>query len=197
VLEVRVSLKPFYRVEGFNPGVLFNDIVGVTLPEDGKITKILVEAYGTQANYILTKPLHASQKVHRKNKNGIVFSYHLIPNFEFESKILTYADHVKVLKPLDIRNRVAARLIAAAMSYADDMEGNKKKQDIRKKKKGDGSTSEKKSLKEKKPIKSAKEKNPALLKKKTKKSSKANVKTVLKKGGPSKDKKKKKNKKKK
>ncbi len=137
IREIRKSLKSFERVQQFNPGVYFNDIVGVTLPENGKVTRILIKAFGKQAKYIETKPLHKSQRVHKRKKNSIVFAYDLIPNFELESKILAYANLVKVIKPIDLRDKIAARLIAAAIGYAEQLEPKrKKKKKVSGKKKG-------------------------------------------------------------
>jgi predicted DNA-binding transcriptional regulator YafY len=127
IQEVRKSLRSYERVKEFDPDVLFNDIVGVTLPENGKVTRILMEAFGKQAKYIETKPIHTSQRIQKVKKNSIVFSYDLIPNFELESKILAYADLVEVLKPLSLRNRIAARLIAASIGYAERLNKEEEK----------------------------------------------------------------------
>jgi len=160
IQEVRKSLKSFERVKKFDPSVLFNDIVGVTLPEKGKVTRILMEAYGNQAKYIETKPLHKSQRVHKVTNKSIVFSYDLIPNFELESKILAYADLVRIIKPRDLRDRIAARLVAAALGYAEEFNETDSKPKMKKGKKSaskkklspvtDKKKKEKKGLKKKK-----------------------------------------------
>jgi len=155
IREVRKSLNSFERVKQFDPDVLFNDIVGVTLPENEEVTRILLEAFDKQAQYIDTKPIHKSQGIHKKKKNSIIFSYELIPNFELESKILAYGDLVRVLEPRDLRDRIAARLIAAAIGYADNINEKKMKKGTKvskneknkksnlKKKKGEGNKKKK------------------------------------------------------
>ncbi|RLD17625.1 MAG: hypothetical protein DRI69_11910 [Bacteroidetes bacterium] len=155
IQEVRKSLKSFERVKQFDPDVLFNNIVGVTLPEKGKVTHILMEAFGNQAKYIQTKPMHKSQHIHKEKKNSIIFSYHLIPNFELESKILAYADLVKVIQPIDLRDKIAARLIAAAIGYAEQLnepviKKNKMKKDKKSNKEKKEKRDKKNSLKKKK-----------------------------------------------
>ena len=115
--EVKVSRKKFHASDKFDPGIYFNDIVGVSIPPEEQLTTIVLEVFGKQAKYIKTKPLHPSQKVKKEKKNGTVFTYKVIPNFELESRILSYGEHIRVVKPESLRKRIAKRLKAASKQY--------------------------------------------------------------------------------
>lgn len=84
----------------------FEDIIGVTKPEDEKPVKIVLHFSPEQAPYVTTKPLHGSQKQVSKDENGISISIEVIPNFELEKLILSFGDRVKVLEPAVIREQI-------------------------------------------------------------------------------------------
>lgn len=62
------------------------------------------------APYVITKPLHSSQKVEEERPDGIVISIHVIPNFELEKEILSFGDRMIVLSPEKLRLQIGARL---------------------------------------------------------------------------------------
>jgi predicted DNA-binding transcriptional regulator YafY len=77
----------------------FEDIIGVTKPQDAELVKIDLLFNNDQAPYILTKPIHGSQKNKSHNENGLHVSIEVIPNHELEKLILSFGDKVKVLGP--------------------------------------------------------------------------------------------------
>jgi hypothetical protein len=60
---------------------------------------ILVHDFQT-APYILSKPLHGSQKVKSKDAKGLVIGIEVIPNYELESWILAFGEKVDQSKKL-------------------------------------------------------------------------------------------------
>lgn len=87
----------------------FSEIVGVSLsPEGHKETVVLKASYPT-AEYIASKPMHHSQKIIERNKEGITFELYLIPNFELETIILSYADGCEIIAPLSLRQKIRDR----------------------------------------------------------------------------------------
>lgn len=101
-----------------NPETYFQDIVGVTVPENINKEIIQIRVSKEQAPYILSKPLHHSQKVIAKLENEtIVISVELIPNYEFESLILSYGETIKVISPEILVERLKERLIKASNQY--------------------------------------------------------------------------------
>ena len=69
------------------------------------------------APYVLTKPLHHSQKVVSESENGVEISIKVKLNFELEREILGFGDGVKVLAPEGLKNRIAMILKNASSKY--------------------------------------------------------------------------------
>lgn len=87
----------------------FKDIVGVSLCFNVPCQHIVIKAYSAIAPYIETKPIHHSQRVVERHKEYTMFSLDLIPNYEFETLMITYSDNCKVLQPLSLREKLSVR----------------------------------------------------------------------------------------
>lgn len=95
----------------------FKDIIGVTL-ETGKIpVEIIASITSSQAPYIITKPIHDSQKVIEENENEITISLRIIPNYEFYSTILSFGSSIKIVSPEFVREEVYNILKIAYRNY--------------------------------------------------------------------------------
>lgn len=90
---------------GFKADEYYADVIGVSVI-DKKPVEIHVAFSHFQAQYVLTQPLHRTQEMVSESEEKIIFSYKLIPNFEFISQILGWGDEVEVLKPVSIRNQL-------------------------------------------------------------------------------------------
>lgn len=88
----------------------FEDIIGVTLPENQEVLKIEFIASENLAPYIMTKPIHESQSPLRKDEEGYRFFIKVIPNRELESVILGFGEGIQVVKPLEFKNRIVERI---------------------------------------------------------------------------------------
>ena len=80
----------------------FEDIIGVTRPPEGKLTTIEMKFTSEESPYILTKPLHGSQKKKKVEEDGVTITIEIIPNVEFEKMILSFGEKVKIVKPKKI-----------------------------------------------------------------------------------------------
>lgn len=87
----------------------FEDIIGVTMPEKGKVTKIELLFNNNEAPYILTKPIHGSQKKIQHDEKGLLISIEVIPNIELEKLLLSFGENLEVVKPAIVRNKIAKR----------------------------------------------------------------------------------------
>lgn len=95
----------------------FYDIVGVTKPNEGIVEKILLKFSHEQAPYIITKPLHPSQRI-KNCETGMEVRVALIINFEFERLLLSFGERVEVIEPPHLRNKIAGILQTAAEHYS-------------------------------------------------------------------------------
>lgn len=87
----------------------FKDIVGVSLKFKEPCQHIVFKAYHPTSSYIETKPIHHSQRVVERHEEYTIFSLDLIPTYEFETIMLTYADKCEILEPLDLREKIKRR----------------------------------------------------------------------------------------
>ena len=71
-----------------------------------------------QAPYVITKPLHGTQKVVGKEKDGsILITIEVVPNQELERVILGFGQHMQVIEPRLLRHRMKKELQVAALQY--------------------------------------------------------------------------------
>ena len=95
----------------------FYDIVGVTMPEGVELQEISLWFSPGVAPYVITKPLHPSQK-HKNEPTGLEVTITVKPNIELERLLLSYGDQVKVLSPQDFKERIVKKLQAAVRLYS-------------------------------------------------------------------------------
>lgn len=94
----------------------FYDIVGVTRSQGAELQKIVLSFNSEVAPYIITKPLHPSQK-HKNGPTGIEVRIKVIPNYELERLILSFGEQVQVVSPQDFKERISHRIKLADGLY--------------------------------------------------------------------------------
>ena len=111
-----ITLK-FIKNKSINFNEYFEDIIGVTMPDKGKLVKIELLFTNEEAPYVLTKPIHGSQKKKKHDENGLILTIEVIPNIEFEKLILSFGDKVKVVSPKKIADLFKSKYISATKLY--------------------------------------------------------------------------------
>ena len=111
-----ITLK-YIKNKSINFNEYFEDIIGVTMPDKGKLVKIELLFTNEEAPYVLTKPIHGSQKKKKHDENGLTLTIEVIPNIEFEKLILSFGDKVKVIGPKKISDLFKSKYIRAAKLY--------------------------------------------------------------------------------
>lgn len=98
----------------------FDDIIGVTKYLDREPVTIGLLVYPDEAPYVLTKPVHDSQKVVERRADGsVVVEIRVRTNYELERVILGFGEHVVVLYPQEVRDRISERIHKADSLYHD------------------------------------------------------------------------------
>ena len=87
----------------------FSSIYGVSKPFDQNEEEIHLLFSKRQAPYIITKPIHETQK-HYEVEEGLLVKIKVIPNFELEQLILSFGEGVKVLEPDSLKKRILNRV---------------------------------------------------------------------------------------
>jgi predicted DNA-binding transcriptional regulator YafY len=95
----------------------FSEIIGVTKPIDASEEIVELEFSKKLAPYIITKPLHQSQKNY-PNEEGLKVKYNLIVNYELEQVILSFGEGVKVISPIQLKTKIEDRLKMALVNYS-------------------------------------------------------------------------------
>jgi predicted DNA-binding transcriptional regulator YafY len=99
IISIKEAKENYIENLEINFDEYFEDIIGITKPKGG--IPILIELHftSTQAPYILTKPLHGSQKIKKNNEFGLTITIEVIPNYELKSLLLSFGKEVNVISP--------------------------------------------------------------------------------------------------
>lgn len=89
----------------------------VGLNYSGEPTRVVLEADELQSKYLLSLPLHHSQKIIGATKSSTRFEYFLIPNYELIQAILKLGDQVKVIEPKELKVEVMDVLKRTLQKY--------------------------------------------------------------------------------
>lgn len=95
----------------------FEDVVGVSVPNEGHIEKVLLKIVIQTWPYLKTKPIHGSQKVKEQTTEFVIIELQLIPNFELESLIFSHAEKIEVLSPNSLRENIIKRIQKLNQKY--------------------------------------------------------------------------------
>lgn len=87
---------------GFDAKKYYENVIGVSVIDE-EPQKIQIAFSEMQAQYVITQPLHHSQRRVNEIKDKIVFEYFLVPNYEFYAQVLSWGAEIEVLAPKSIR----------------------------------------------------------------------------------------------
>ena len=99
-----------YKADKTNWEEYFDDVIGVTVPEDAPIEDVVLRFTGDTGKYIYNKPLHGSQKAKWLEQSLLDVTMKLKVNYELERLILSYAGNIEVLKPTALREKIFHKL---------------------------------------------------------------------------------------
>ncbi len=99
----------------------FFDVVGVTIPEV-PTQKIIIKVYGNSAYYVETKPLHSTQTPVEDGDGYIIVSINVKPNYELDSRILSFGPNIEVISPASYRAHISEKINAMNQIYLNDAE---------------------------------------------------------------------------
>lgn len=117
ILEIHDHKKKYENNKEIDFEEYFDDIIGVTVANEGKVERIELKVSNALFPYIQTKPIHGSQKVKAKGEDYTVVTLDLIPNYELESLILSYGEGMELVKPAALRRKLNARVAKMNRNY--------------------------------------------------------------------------------
>ena len=118
ILDLKILSTSFELPEDFDARKYFANVVGIFVNNDLPVTKVMIRAYGTQAEYLRSTPLHKSQS-EGSSKYGefAEFTYRLCITPEFISQLLSMGSQIEVLEPEELRDEMKERIEECLTRY--------------------------------------------------------------------------------
>ena len=105
IIAIKNSKETFINNEiDFNE--YFEDIIGVSNNLEENAVKISIRLSDNILPYIISKPIHGSQKI-----SGNILNLELKLNYELESLILSFGENMQVLEPLVLVEKMKERVL--------------------------------------------------------------------------------------
>ena len=118
IISIDFDFSLSYLEQNFDAEDFYKDVVGVTVNEglNARIIELWIDA--NNAPYVLTKPLHNSQKLEKENEDGsFIITLKLKINYEIERLLLGFGDGLEVIRPEGLRKRMKDKLEKALKKY--------------------------------------------------------------------------------
>ena len=123
IQKISFCLTEDYIKEAFDPDEYYKNTFGVTVLNDDYIEDIIIKIDPTNAPYVLTKPMHQSQKLlETLSDKSIIIGIRVHQNFEIIRQLLGFGDHLEVLQPLSLRKKIHRKLNKAVRNYETEEE---------------------------------------------------------------------------
>ena len=119
-LDRIVSIKELtntYKTQEIDFQEYFDDVVGVSIPQNKEPEKIFLRIDNSLYPYIKTKPLHGSQTEKEVHDLYTLIELTVIPNYELESLLLSYGEGIEIISPKTFQNQVKVRLEESLNKY--------------------------------------------------------------------------------
>jgi predicted DNA-binding transcriptional regulator YafY len=95
----------------------YNDVIGVTKSPGQRDVEVVFWIDAKNAPYVITKPLHHTQKLLSEDEKGKIFSIRVIMNFELERELLGFGSKLRVLGPRILVKQIKKQLYETLESY--------------------------------------------------------------------------------
>ena len=119
ILSVRKNTEVAFMETTIDFNHYFDDIVGVTHPDNGVVEQIIIEGDSWAEYYLRTLPIHPLQQLESLGEKGCRVTLSLMVNRELEREILSYGEHLKVIAPEHLRERMRQLLAMLQEEYLE------------------------------------------------------------------------------
>lgn len=112
IKELKRLDEKFRYPKDFSPEAYSKQFFGIfmTDSEDIKPEFVKIVATGMQQDYLRSLPLHSSQEIIDEGPGYTMFSYWLVPGFDFEQELISRFEDIEVREPLWLRDKIKIRL---------------------------------------------------------------------------------------
>ena len=101
----------------------FDEMIGVSKDTRTAPQKVKLWVSAASWPYVRTKPLHgATQRLVQMDEKGAVITIEVYLNYELEQQILSFGENMKVLEPVELKERIKKRLGGAILNYVEKVQ---------------------------------------------------------------------------
>ena len=115
--KIELTPEHFTYPENFSPQDYFAPYYGISTDGYAKQCRVLLKAYQELPKYLVSQPLHHSQRIKESTPEYTVFEYWIIPAFDFVQEILLHSEQLEVLEPEPLRQFVKDKIERIADLY--------------------------------------------------------------------------------
>lgn len=96
----------------------FDEMIGVSKDTRTEPQQVKLWVSKESWPYVKTKPIHgATQKLEKLDETGAYITIEVYLNYELEQQILSFGENVKVLEPMELKEKIKHRLEGAFLNY--------------------------------------------------------------------------------
>ncbi len=118
IISIDYDFQTAYIDEVFDAEQFYKNVVGVTVNSGMQPRKIELWIDKINAPYVITKPLHSSQRLIETYEDGSVkIHLFLTENYELERLLLGFGCGLEVIQPPQLRNRIKGILQKSVEKY--------------------------------------------------------------------------------
>lgn len=117
ISDLELTTHPIDTKRQLNYRAARQHVIGVTAPPGNPVERVVLRFSKTQIDYVKSLPLHGSQNPLSESATHLTISLNVILNPELELLILGYGEHVEVLEPLVLREKIGERLLRSQLAY--------------------------------------------------------------------------------
>lgn len=102
IIALKEIDKPFIS-KAFDFQTYFEDVVGVTVPDNGIVERVLLRVNRSLYPYIASKPIHGSQKVIERTEDYVLLELEVMVNYELKSVLRSYGSNLSIFQPIYLK----------------------------------------------------------------------------------------------
>lgn len=117
--DVEITDRTFKLPKDFNANEFFSTAYGVVIGYDVKPERIVLRANGAHKYYLMSLPLHHSQRLIEDCGEYADFELYLSPTYDFQMKLLQAGSMIEVISPESLRRSMHGWIAEMSDIYAE------------------------------------------------------------------------------
>lgn len=116
-IKITKTGNTFEYPEDFSPEEYYADSFGIWVNDKLKAEKVVIRAYGQQAMFLETLPLHISQQEIKKGEGYTDYSYHICISHDLVRELMSKCGDIEVLYPEHLRKEMKVQVLNVLNRY--------------------------------------------------------------------------------